>query len=262
MVAVVGQVDVVGRRPLRQAGHRHHVAAHHHHEARARGEPHLADVQLVPGGAPRSVASVEKEYCVFATQTGSAAVPVRLDALQPAPRLAVPGHLAGAVQPARDRLRLLGQRQVVVVGEGELVRARAPRAARARPWRGPSAPAPPSAKCVAGKARTPVRVDQLDDPRDLRVGVGREPVDRDDARDAVDLADVVAGAGAGSPCRARRRRGPPSPGRRRRRRRGTSAPAPSRPRPRRPGRSPDLRHLMSTNFSAPRSAPKPASVTT
>ena len=28
------------------------------------------------------------------------------------------------------------------------------------------------------------------------------------------------------------------------------------------GRSPDLRHLMSTNFSAPRSAPKPASVTT
>ena len=28
------------------------------------------------------------------------------------------------------------------------------------------------------------------------------------------------------------------------------------------GRSPDLRHLMSMNFSAPRSAPKPASVTT
>ena len=28
------------------------------------------------------------------------------------------------------------------------------------------------------------------------------------------------------------------------------------------GRRPDLRHLMSTNFSAPRSAPKPASVTT
>src|SRR6186997_2084172 len=28
------------------------------------------------------------------------------------------------------------------------------------------------------------------------------------------------------------------------------------------GRSPDLRHLMSTNFSAPRSAPNPASVTT
>jgi putative hemolysin len=28
------------------------------------------------------------------------------------------------------------------------------------------------------------------------------------------------------------------------------------------GRSPDLRHLISMNFSAPRSAPKPASVTT
>ena len=28
------------------------------------------------------------------------------------------------------------------------------------------------------------------------------------------------------------------------------------------GRRPDLRHLMSTNFSAPRSAPNPASVTT
>jgi hypothetical protein len=28
------------------------------------------------------------------------------------------------------------------------------------------------------------------------------------------------------------------------------------------GRRPDLRHLMSMNFSAPRSAPKPASVTT
>ncbi len=28
------------------------------------------------------------------------------------------------------------------------------------------------------------------------------------------------------------------------------------------GRKPDLRHLMSTNFSAPKSAPKPASVTT
>ncbi len=28
------------------------------------------------------------------------------------------------------------------------------------------------------------------------------------------------------------------------------------------GRSPLLRHLMSTNFSAPRSAPNPASVTT
>ena len=28
------------------------------------------------------------------------------------------------------------------------------------------------------------------------------------------------------------------------------------------GRRPDLRHMMSMNFSAPRSAPKPASVTT
>ena len=28
------------------------------------------------------------------------------------------------------------------------------------------------------------------------------------------------------------------------------------------GRMPDMRHLMSQNFSAPRSAPKPASVTT
>ena len=82
----------------------------------------------------------------------------------------------------------------------------------------------------------------------------------DDDADAVHLADVArkVGAGCSSPSRAARSS---CRGRRARRRRGTSERARS-PRPPRRRARPDLRHLMSTNFSAPRSAPRPASVTT
>ena len=67
---------------LGQPGHGHHVAADQDDEARAGGQPDLADVELVAArGADRSVGSVEKEYCVLATHTGSAPYPSRLDAL-------------------------------------------------------------------------------------------------------------------------------------------------------------------------------------
>ena len=55
---------------LRQPGHRHHVAADQHHEAGAGREPHLAHVQRVAERCAAQAASVEKEYCVLATQTG------------------------------------------------------------------------------------------------------------------------------------------------------------------------------------------------
>ena len=96
---------------------------------------------------------------------------------------------------------------------------------------------------------------------DLGVGVGGEAVQRDQHRQAefphvLDMAGEV-GDTAAAPPRHPRGRGRSWP-----RRHASSAPARWRPPPRRTARCPATRHLMSRNFSPPRSAPKPASVTT
>ena len=188
------------------------------------------------------------------------AVAVVLQLLDLRAHLGVGGDLGGAVDLLRDLVDLVPQRVGVLVDEGRAWRACRtgrprsspvpPRPCRRRPSAWPAPPGTPSFFIRAVSSSISAwRVEG-------------EVVDRDHAGNAVDLAHVLDVALEVHQALFQR---------------GEvlladflhvhaavvlHARAPWRRSPRRSGRRPVLRHLMSRNFSAPRSAPKPASVTT
>ena len=221
--AVVGEVDAPGSRPLRQSRHRHDVAADHHDEAGTGRQSHLAHVQGVTG---RGTAGWRR----WRTSTGSS------------PRRRGGGHsrrprsgrvVVGLGSQVTSPARTAGSRRFAPSPRGsrhrrtgELVRRRLVDQLQDTLGQALARP-PPSTKCVASYACTRL-LGRFDHPRDLGVGVGREAVDRDHARDAVDGTDVVqVPAMFGMPASARQ--SPPPRGRRGRRHRGTSAHARSPP---------------------------------
>jgi hypothetical protein len=124
-----------------------------------------------------------------------------------------------------------------------------------------SPPLPPSVKNVVTCAATaPARSGGRAHDLELLLGVGREPVDRDDDRDAeqphvldllLEVAEALLECGessaTGSAAAAcRRHREAPGVHLERAHRRDEHAAC---------GRRPEARHLMSKNFSAPMSAP-------
>ena len=259
---VVGEVDPRRRGLAREPGHGHHVAADQDDEAGAGGEPDLADVELVARAARRPGPGRWRTSTASSPRT-PAGGRSRRASMRSSRRLARTFHVTSCApyNLVAMRLDLLGQRQVVGVGEGERVRrglverlqhalgeVLGADAAVGEVGRREGTDAG-----VRRRARRPSRSRGR-----CRSGTG-SPRPRTGCRRP---RGCCRGAGAGSPCRA------------------STAPRSSVPRSVRAtppwylrartvatttatsGRSPDLRHLMSTNFSAPRSAPKPASVTT
>ena len=112
---VVGQADPGTLRRVRRQARAWSSCRRHttHHEApRRRGEPGpRGRGARGRSGRPARSGSVEKEYCVFATHTDSWRYPSRSTRQQPPPRLGVPRHQPGAVQPGRHRLDLRSERR-------------------------------------------------------------------------------------------------------------------------------------------------------
>ena len=199
---VVGQVDAgtrTGRWAARASSSCRRTPRRRSPRPRTAGP--RARAARAPSGAPSDVGIRREGVLRLRHADRQRAVPVPLDAQQPPPGLGVPGHQTRAVEPGRDRLDLRGEGEVVVVGERERVRRRLVQCLQHTLRQVLCAHA---AVGEVGRREGPHALGrhQLDHLRHLRVGVGREAVHRNDAGDAVHVADVVEVAGAGSPCPA------------------------------------------------------------
>src|SRR6184192_24672 len=119
--AVRAHVDVVRGRQLREPGHGHDVAADHDHELRARGEPHLADVDhVVRRGAAQLRIGREG---VLGLGDAHRIVPIAalLQVADLGPHLGIGGDVGGVIDLGGDRLHLVPESRAVLVDEAKAV---------------------------------------------------------------------------------------------------------------------------------------------